>query len=110
MEVFQSGKSLKRPSTAESKEDGSAKKAKVLQHPVRSVSDSASVADKLRLERRRLPIFWGRRTLLDEVFKNENVIIMSETGSGKTTQIPQYVLEAGRHFGGFSYLEAKCHN
>eukprot|EP00794_Sanderia_malayensis_P018846 gene18846-20744_t len=49
----------------------------------------------LREQRRRLPIYFGRSQLIEEIRRNDNVIIMSETGSGKTTQIPQYLLEAG---------------
>jgi late competence protein required for DNA uptake (superfamily II DNA/RNA helicase) len=29
--------------------------------------------------------------LIEEIRKNETVIVIGETGSGKTTQIPQYV-------------------
>ena len=50
---------------------------------------------KLKEERRRLPIYFGKRQLIDEVKKSENIIILSETGSGKTTQVPQYLCEAG---------------
>ena len=50
---------------------------------------------KLREERRRLPIYYGKGQLIDEIRKAANIIIMSETGSGKTTQVPQYILEAG---------------
>ncbi|XP_065065163.1 ATP-dependent RNA helicase DHX33-like [Rhopilema esculentum] len=50
---------------------------------------------KLKEERRRLPIYFGKKQLISEVQRNENVIIMSETGSGKTTQVPQYLFEAG---------------
>ena len=51
--------------------------------------------EKLKEQKRRLPIYFGRSRLIEEIKRNDNVIVMSETGSGKTTQIPQYLLEAG---------------
>ena len=53
------------------------------------------IKNKLREERRRLPIHYGKKQLIEEVRKSENIIILSETGSGKTTQVPQYLREAG---------------
>lgn len=50
---------------------------------------------KLKDQRRRLPIYFGKNQLIAEVRRSENLIIMSETGSGKTTQVPQYLFEAG---------------
>ncbi|CAG9814092.1 unnamed protein product [Phaedon cochleariae] len=44
--------------------------------------------------RRKLPVF-GKRNKLLELIKNHNtLIILGETGSGKTTQIPQYIYSA----------------
>jgi len=51
--------------------------------------------DVIRAQKRSLPICYGRRPLVTEIVNNENVILVSETGSGKTTQLPQYLLEAG---------------
>ncbi|KAL9975893.1 hypothetical protein ACROYT_G013110 [Oculina patagonica] len=45
-------------------------------------------------QRFNLPIFTGRNAIIAEVRRKENVIIVGETGSGKTTQIPQYLHEA----------------
>lgn len=50
---------------------------------------------KLKEQRIRLPIYFGKNQLTAEVRKSLNIIIMSETGSGKTTQVPQYLFEAG---------------
>lgn len=44
-------------------------------------------------QRHALPIFPTRARLLEELKKNETVIVIGETGSGKTTQIPQYLHE-----------------
>jgi pre-mRNA-splicing factor ATP-dependent RNA helicase DHX16 len=41
-----------------------------------------------------LPIFPFREDLLDAVENHQILIIEGETGSGKTTQIPQYLYEA----------------
>lgn len=41
-----------------------------------------------------LPIYTGRNVIIAEVRSRENVIVIGETGSGKTTQIPQYLHEA----------------
>ncbi|CAG0878892.1 unnamed protein product [Darwinula stevensoni] len=46
-------------------------------------------------QRRRLPIFSARQRLVEEVRRHESGIVIGETGSGKTTQVPQFLLEAG---------------
>lgn len=45
--------------------------------------------------RKSLPIFAYREQLLEAVENFQTLIIVGETGSGKTTQIPQYLMEAG---------------
>ena len=42
-----------------------------------------------------LPIFDYRTQLLEAIADNQVLIVVGETGSGKTTQIPQYLHEAG---------------
>lgn len=42
-----------------------------------------------------LPVYPFRGQLLEAVEKHQMLIIVGETGSGKTTQIPQYLHEAG---------------
>lgn len=44
--------------------------------------------------RRQLPIFKHRDEILNLIENNHVVIIESSTGSGKSTQVPQYLLEA----------------
>ncbi|XP_025086245.1 probable ATP-dependent RNA helicase DHX35 [Pomacea canaliculata] len=46
-------------------------------------------------QRQRLPIFQYRNHILYLVERYQTVIIIGETGCGKSTQIPQFLLEAG---------------
>jgi len=43
--------------------------------------------------RRGLPIYKYRQQILDQLAHQQVVIITGEVGSGKTTQVPQYILE-----------------
>ncbi|KAL6071816.1 putative PremRNA splicing factor [Balamuthia mandrillaris] len=51
-------------------------------------------------QRVRLPIFKNREHILYLLEKYQTLVIVGETGSGKTTQIPQYLHEAGWTQGG----------
>ncbi|XP_014610634.1 PREDICTED: putative ATP-dependent RNA helicase DHX33 [Polistes canadensis] len=46
-------------------------------------------------QRKSLPVYRLRKRLLEEIRKNSTLIIIGETGSGKTTQIPQLLLSSG---------------
>jgi len=48
-------------------------------------------------KRRKLPAWEARREFLKLVKRNQVVVLVGETGSGKTTQLPQFLLEAGYH-------------
>ena len=56
---------------------------------------AGALAKQLAEERKRLPIFSARQALIEAAKANDNLVIVGETGSGKTTQLPQYLLEAG---------------
>ncbi|KAI9263728.1 P-loop containing nucleoside triphosphate hydrolase protein, partial [Sporodiniella umbellata] len=45
--------------------------------------------------RKSLPIYQYRTQLIDAIKEYQVLIIVGETGSGKTTQLPQYLYEAG---------------
>ena len=45
--------------------------------------------------RRSLPVFKYREQFLQAVDEHQTIIIVGETGSGKTTQLPQYIYESG---------------
>ncbi|XP_010939275.1 pre-mRNA-splicing factor ATP-dependent RNA helicase DEAH1 isoform X1 [Elaeis guineensis] len=59
------------------------------------VSSAKSKLEKLQEERKTLPIYPYREELLQAVHDHQVLVIVGETGSGKTTQIPQYLHEAG---------------
>jgi len=50
--------------------------------------------DLLLQARQKLPIFSTKRQFLEEVKKHETVILLAQTGTGKTTQVPQFLYEA----------------
>jgi len=43
--------------------------------------------------RKNLPVFRYRKKICDLVAGNDVVLVMAETGSGKSTQVPQYLLD-----------------
>src|SRR6056300_869077 len=45
--------------------------------------------------RLKLPVYKSQSKLLEAVAANQIVVIEGETGSGKTTQIPQFLVEVG---------------
>ncbi|XP_030042031.1 ATP-dependent RNA helicase DHX33 [Microcaecilia unicolor] len=49
----------------------------------------------VELQRRNLPIFQARAQLVGQLRQLDSVVLIGETGSGKTTQVPQYLYEAG---------------
>ncbi|KZV60896.1 P-loop containing nucleoside triphosphate hydrolase protein [Peniophora sp. CONT] len=49
----------------------------------------------IQAQRERLPIFKHRDKILHCIEKYQVTVVVGETGSGKTTQIPQYLHEAG---------------
>lgn len=58
------------------------------------VSDFAK-KKTIRQQREYLPVFTIRNQLLNIIRENNVVIVVGETGSGKTTQLTQYLMEEG---------------
>ncbi|RZF44268.1 hypothetical protein LSTR_LSTR006818 [Laodelphax striatellus] len=56
---------------------------------------NANISLSLELQRQRLPIFHCRNQLLYLLENYQTVVLVGETGCGKSTQIPQYLLESG---------------
>jgi pre-mRNA-splicing factor ATP-dependent RNA helicase DHX38/PRP16 len=69
---------------------------KFAEHMKSSEASSDFARKKTILEQRRyLPVFAVRQELLNVIRENSVVIIVGETGSGKTTQLTQYLHEDG---------------
>ncbi|KND02764.1 ATP-dependent helicase HrpA [Spizellomyces punctatus DAOM BR117] len=56
---------------------------------------ASPLAQRLQAEREALPIYKAQRAITDEIMRHQSVVIVGETGSGKTTQIPQFLDAAG---------------
>ncbi|XP_058100669.1 probable pre-mRNA-splicing factor ATP-dependent RNA helicase DEAH9 isoform X2 [Magnolia sinica] len=65
-----------------------------------SSSSSGFGYSSIEKQRQRLPVFKYRTAILYLVENHATTIVVGETGSGKTTQIPQYLKEAGWAEGG----------
>jgi pre-mRNA-splicing factor ATP-dependent RNA helicase DHX38/PRP16 len=72
---------LKKKKTGESSSDG----------PVSTFAKTKTI----RQQREYLPVFSVRDELLNVIRENAAVVIVGETGSGKTTQLTQYLMEEG---------------
>ncbi|KAJ3186910.1 hypothetical protein HDU85_006946 [Gaertneriomyces sp. JEL0708] len=64
------------------------------------ISEAERKAMTMKQVRESLPVYAYREELLAAVEQYQVLIIVGETGSGKTTQIPQYLHEAGFTKGG----------
>lgn len=77
------------PELEESKED------KMKREREAREAEQRSEFEQIQEARKQLPMFPYRDDLLKAVEEHQVIIIVGETGSGKTTQIPQYLYEAG---------------
>ncbi|ESK86655.1 deah box polypeptide 36 [Moniliophthora roreri MCA 2997] len=70
-----------------------ARKSKMLlERRQKYLSDPAM--EKMRATRATLPVYGRADTVLDMIEKNDVTILMAATGSGKTTQVPQIILDS----------------
>uniref|UniRef100_A0A6V7QXA0 Helicase C-terminal domain-containing protein n=1 Tax=Ananas comosus var. bracteatus TaxID=296719 RepID=A0A6V7QXA0_ANACO len=58
--------------------------------------------------RRSLPAFKEKERLLSAIARNQIIVISGETGCGKTTQLPQYVLESEIESGRGAFCNIIC--
>ena len=66
--------------------------ARQLEMRIKAVEEQA---DSIKATRQSLPVYGFRQDLIDAIRDHQILIIVGETGSGKTTQIPQYLYEEG---------------
>jgi len=62
-----------------------------------SPSPVAGGGSNLQSERMKLPMWEARDRFLSEVGRHNVVVLLAETGSGKTTQVPQFLYSARMH-------------
>ena len=60
---------------------------------LKDFEEEITVPEKIKRVRESLPIFDKKEVILDAIRGSQVVLIKGETGSGKTTQVPQYILE-----------------
>ncbi|KAI0086578.1 pre-mRNA splicing factor [Irpex rosettiformis] len=72
-------------------------KDKLLQQ---QIEEAERRAQSIEETRKSLPIYEYREQLLEAIKEHQVLIVVAETGSGKTTQLPQYLHEAGYTAGG----------
>lgn len=64
--------------------------------------------DNIKAQRAALPVYRVREELMALVKQNPVVVLVGETGSGKTTQVLQYLYEDGFHMKGEEELRLVC--
>ena len=72
------------------------------------VSEPSGVPDTILEVRKSLPVYRYRKEFLDLVEANQIIVVVGETGSGKTTQLPQYLHEAGYTLKDGKILKVGC--
>jgi len=65
-----------------------------------SISADELLAMSMEQTRQSLPIYEFRDEILEAIAEHQVLVVVAETGSGKTTQLPQYLHEAGYTKGG----------
>lgn len=84
---FQSKEDLESSDEGEGSEDG--------EGALVATKKALTAHEKILEGRKKLPVYPYRDEFLEAVRDNKVLIIVGETGSGKTTQLPQYLYEAG---------------
>jgi HrpA-like RNA helicase len=82
-------------------ESSSASKKKTKKEPASSRVDGATLQRKkseLARLRKELPVYQFQSQIVQAMAKNDVLLIVAETGSGKSTQIPAYLDESGKFY------------
>lgn len=67
---------------------------------IAAVDQEMEKRENIQATRQSLPVYAYRKQLLEAVRQFQVLVVVGETGSGKTTQIPQYLIEDGYTAGG----------
>lgn len=59
------------------------------------MKNAKSDFEKIQIQRASLPVTQCKEQILEYIKNNNIIVVEAETGSGKTTQIPQFLYEAG---------------
>lgn len=78
----------------------SKKSLKVSQRENQGIKIKGTGDNDINAQRKRLPVYQFKEQFVNAVRFNQVVVVVGETGSGKSTQMPQYLLEAGLVQGG----------
>ena len=62
---------------------------------LKTISTSKRNLLSIKEQRESLPIFALKEPLINAILENQILVVIGETGSGKTTQMTQYLVEAG---------------
>ncbi|RDW41423.1 LOW QUALITY PROTEIN: P-loop containing nucleoside triphosphate hydrolase protein [Yarrowia lipolytica] len=82
--------------TADTDEDkGSKSKSEAEKAMLKQIEDAKKHAKSIDEVRKSLPVYKYRDEILGAIKDHQVLVIVGETGSGKTTQLPQYLHEAG---------------
>lgn len=62
-----------------------------------SLPTQKQIPSLIKEQRERLPITSYKKQILEKINQNDVLVISGETGSGKSTQLPQYILEQAQN-------------
>lgn len=64
---------------------------------------NVSRPEEIQQQRMQLPVFSEEHRIMEAIHHNDTLLLCGETGSGKTTQVPQFLYEAGFGHPGSEY-------
>ncbi|XP_068562850.1 ATP-dependent RNA helicase DHX29 [Cebidichthys violaceus] len=89
LDIGEGGQELEDKSEKRGKGEGALEASRELLMKLRK----SPLAHKLKAQREQLPVFQHRHRVLEALQRHPVVVVAGETGSGKSTQIPQFLLE-----------------